>query len=116
MGPERRRNPRTTIDGDGPSGVVRGVSAVALRDLSAGGICLRLPSALQPGAVYPLLAFLRGLSVATPIRVTRCRPGAGAAGDGGAGLWEAGAEFLFREDGDAAAVRHWLERRAVSPS
>jgi hypothetical protein len=116
MGPERRRYPRTVVDGEGPSGVVKGVVAFSLRDISAGGLRLNLPLALRPGAVYPLTALLPGLSLTTPIRVTRCRLDGAEPAGGGEPAWEAGAEFLFRDDGDAAAVRRWLERRAPDVS
>lgn len=111
MGPERRRSPRTTFDGDAPTGVVKGVVAFAVRDISASGLRLGLPVDLRPGTVCPLTAFFPGLSLATPIRVTRCRPDGAAPAAVGSGAWDAGAEFLFRDDGDAAAVRRWLERR-----
>jgi len=111
MGPERRRCPRTIVDGDAPSGVVKGVVAFSVRDISAGGLRLGLPVDLRPGSVCPLTAFLPGLSLATPVRVTRCRPDGAAPAGGGPAAWDAGAEFLFRDDEDAAAVRRWLERR-----
>jgi len=90
---------------------VKGVVAFSVRDISAGGIRLGLPVDLRPGTVCPLSAFLPGLSLATPIRVTRCRPGGAAPAPAGAAAWDAGAEFLFRDDGDAATVRRWLARR-----
>lgn len=108
MGPERRRSPRSVVVGDGARGVLRGFVPVSLRDISAGGLRLRLASELEPGGIYPLTAFLRGLSLVTPVRVTRCRPP--EAGPGRDAAWDAGAEFLFRDDGDAAALRRWLER------
>lgn len=104
MDPERRRSPRIAVAVDGVNGVVKGAVPVALHDISAGGLRLGLRSSLEPGGVYPLTALLRGLSLTTPIRITRCSPGGPA--------WEAGAEFLWRDDGDAAAVRRWLRSRA----
>lgn len=111
---ERRRSSRVVVDRDGSSGVVKAAIPVAVSDISAGGLRLRLASSLEPGGVYALTALLRGLSLATSIRVTRCRPGVTGAGAGGerAGPWEAGAEFLWRDDADAAAVRSWLDGRA----
>lgn len=104
MEPERRRSPRVAVDGDGGGGVLKGLVPVAVRDLSSGGLRLSLGAALEMGAVYPLTLFLRGLSVAAPIRVTRCRPSAPVG-------WEAGAEFVFRDVGDAGTVRRWTESR-----
>ena len=37
-------------------------------------------------------------------------------GDGDEAGWEAGAEFLWRDEGDAAALRRWLERKAAANS
>lgn len=113
MEPERRRSSRLAVDGDGSNGLVRSSLPVVLRDISAGGLRLGLSEALEPGGVYPLTALLRGLSLAAPVRITRCRPGAPAAGSpgGGASTWEAGAEFLWRDDADALAIRRWLENR-----
>jgi len=113
MEPERRRSPRLAVDGAASGGVLRAGVPVALRDISAGGLCLRLPSSLDPGEIHSLTLLLRGLSLATPVRITRCGrgeagPGPAAARDAG---WEAGAEFLWRDASDAAAVRGWLEGR-----
>jgi hypothetical protein len=112
MEPERRRSERLEVDGKGSNGVVRGSILATLHDISSGGLGLRLPSSLDPGGVYPFTALLRGLSLTTPIRVTRCRAlEAYGAGAGKPGLeWEVGAEFLWRDDGDAAALRRWVER------
>ena len=112
MDPERRRSERVAVDGGGSSGVMRAAIPVALRDISAGGLGLSLPSSIEPGGVYPLTALLRGLSLATPVRITRCRPGAPGTGPPGEreAAWEAGAEFLWRDEGDASALRRWLER------
>ena len=60
MQPERRRSHRAEVDGEGPSGVVRGLAPVSVRDLSPGGLRLSLGHALETGAVYPLTLFLRG--------------------------------------------------------
>lgn len=117
MGPERRRNSRSAVDGDGSNGVVRSALPVVLRDISAGGLRFGIPVALEPGGVYPLMALMKGLSLATPVRVTRCRPGEAVGGltDGASG-WEAGAEFLWRDESDAAVVRRWLETRPPASS
>ena len=115
---ERRRSSRLAVESDGSTGVVRGAVPVFLRDISSGGLGLRLPSSLDPGCIYPFTALLRGLSVATPIRVTRCHArenGEGKPGDP-AFAWEAGAEFLWRDDGDAAALRRWVDQRSISLS
>ena len=114
MDPDRRRNRRVAVDGDGTYAVLKGALPVAVRDISPGGLRLALGSALAAGGVYPLTALLRGLSLAAPVRITRCRPGVLAPGypDASAGSWEAGAEFLWRDEADAAVVRRWLERRA----
>ena len=115
MDPERRRSARFAVDGDGTNGLVKGTLPVSLRDISSGGLRLGLGSSLEPGGVYALTALLRGLSLATPVRITRCcHKGSGEGRDGEGGLaWEAGAEFLWRDEGDAVAVRRWLERRAL---
>jgi hypothetical protein len=110
MDPERRRSRRVAVDGDGANAVLKGALPVAVRDISPGGLRLALGSALEAGGVYPLSLLLRGLSLATPVRITRCRPG-GIPG-ASAGSWEAGAEFLWRDEADAAIVRGWLERKA----
>lgn len=117
MVPERRRSPRVEVDGDGTGGVVKGLCAVAVRDLSAGGLRLSLGEALEPGGVYPLTLFLRGLSLAAPVRVTRCRPDDPASLRRGAGgrSFEAAAEFLWRDAADAAVVRSWLLGQAPRP-
>ncbi len=117
MDPERRRSARVAVDGGGSNGVVRAAIPVALRDISAGGLGLNLRASLEPGGVYPLTALLRGLSLATPIRITRCRLGAPRTDSPGEreAAWEAGAEFLWRDEGDASALRRWLERRAQAP-
>jgi hypothetical protein len=114
MDPERRRNRRVAVDPDGTNAVLKGVLPVAVRDISPGGLRLALGSALAAGGVYPLTALLRGLSLAAPVRITRCRPGAFPAGLPGATAesWEAGAEFLWRDEADAAVVRSWLECKA----
>lgn len=118
MDPERRRSDRVAVDGDGSSGLLKGTLPVALRDISPGGLRLSLGSSLEPGGVYALTALLRGLSLATAVRITRCRPR--GADDGARDLpWDAGAEFLWRDEGDAVVVRRWLERRTpptVPPS
>ncbi|GEM_PF-2635509 len=88
MQPERRRSLRAEVDGGGPSGVVRGLAPVSVRDLSPGGLRLSLGHALETGAVYPLTLFLRGLVVNAPIRITRCRRDSRS-------VWEAGGEFLW---------------------
>ncbi|HPA53176.1 MAG TPA: PilZ domain-containing protein [Thermoanaerobaculia bacterium] len=106
MQPERRRSHRMRVDGEGPSGVVRGLAPVSVSDLSPGGLRLRLDRALEAGAVYPLTLFLRGLAVTTAVRVTRCRRDSRSA-------WEAGGEFLFRDPTDAAAVRRWIDARST---
>lgn len=118
MDPERRRSPRASVDGDGSNGVLRGAVPVAVRDISSGGLRLSLGSSLEPGGVYPLTVLLRGLSLATPIRVTRCLCGTPVAGSPGERnpAWEAGGQFLWRDESDAAAVRRWLERRAAGAS
>lgn len=104
------------VDGDGMSGLVKGTLPVSLRDISSGGLRLSLGSSLEPGGVYALTALLRGLSLATPVRITRCRPEnrEGRLEGEGSPAWEAGAEFLWRDEGDAVAVRRWLERRSPS--
>ena len=109
MEPERRRSPRVAVDGDGASGVLRGAHPFRLRDLSAGGLRLGLPVSLEPGSIHHLTALLGGLSLAVPVRITRCRPGSPAAGDDPG--WEAGAEFLWRDGADAAALGRWLDGR-----
>lgn len=116
MVPERRRSLRVEVAGDGANALVRGALPVDVRDISSGGLRFALPASLDPGAVFPLTALLRGLSLATPVRITRCeaRPAALASGDGAG--WEAGAEFLWRDEGDAAALRRWLERKAAGNS
>ncbi len=107
MQPERRRSLRAEVDGEGPSGVVRGLAPVSVRDLSPGGLRLSLGHALETGAVYPLTLFLRGLAVTAPIRVTRCRQDSQSA-------WEAGGEFLWRDPSDAGTVRRWIDGRLAS--
>ncbi|MHB8799315.1 MAG: PilZ domain-containing protein [Thermoanaerobaculia bacterium] len=109
MQPDRRRSLRVGVDGDGPSGVVRGLDPVAVRDLSPGGLRLSLGHALETGAVYPLTLFLRGLVVAAPIRVTRCRQDSRA-------VWEAGGEFLWRDPSDAGTVRRWIDGQSAPAS
>jgi hypothetical protein len=118
MEPERRRTFRLAVDGDGSSALLRSALPVALRDISAGGLRLGLSEALEPGGIYPLTALLRGLSLAASVRITRCRPGAPSAGSpgDGASAWEAGAEFLWRDEADALTVRRWLERRPPASS
>jgi hypothetical protein len=106
MDPERRRSPRASVDGDGSNGVLRGAVPVAVRDISSGGLRLSLGSSLEPGGVYPLTVLLRGLSLA---------PVAGSPGERNP-AWEAGGQFLWRDESDAAAVRRWLERRAAGAS
>lgn len=115
MDPERRRSLRVPVAEDGTGALVRGGLPVDVRDISSGGIRLGLRSSLEPGAICPLTALLRGLSLATPVRITRCetRPSGGAEGDGGA--WEAGAEFLWRDESDAATLRRWLATRSTGP-
>lgn len=112
MEPERRRTARVVVDGDGGNALLKGSLRAAVRDISAGGLGLGLPARLDPGGVYPLMALLRGLSLATPVRITRCEPG--RPGADGEKAWEAGAEFLFRDDGDAVVVRRWLEGRETA--
>jgi len=109
MGPERRRNPRVAVNGKGSNGVVRGALPVRLHDISAGGLRFGVPVSLEPGTIHSLTALLGGLSLAAPIRITRCGPGDGPSAPGPG--WEAGAEFLWRDDADAIAVRKWLEGR-----
>jgi hypothetical protein len=109
MQPERRRSHRAEVDGEGPSGVVRGLAPVSVRNLSPGGLRLFLGHALETGAVYSLTLFLRGLVVNAPIRVTRCGP------DSRSG-WEAGGEFLWRDPSDAGTVRRWIDGRTTPPS
>ena len=106
---ERRRSPRVPVDGGGSSGVVRGACPACLRDLSAGGLRLGLPVPLEPGSVHSLTAFLGGLALTAPVRITRCRPEE-RADEPGTG-WEAGAELLFRDGADAATLRRWLDGR-----
>ncbi len=106
---ERRRSLRAEVDGEGPSGVVRGLGPVSVRNLSPGGLRLFLGHALETGAVYPLTLFLRGLAVTAPIRVTRCRQESRSG-------WEAGGEFLWRDPSDAGAVRRWIEARTKHSS
>ena len=110
MDAERRRNSRVAVDGDGATALLKGSFPVAVRDISPGGLRLSLGSSLEAGGVYPLTALLRGLSLTTAVRITRCRPG------GRSGAWEAGAEFLWRDEADAAVVRGWLERWAPRTS
>ncbi len=113
MDAERRRNRRVAVDGDGATALLKGSFPVAVRDISPGGLRLSLASSLEAGGVYPLTALLRGLSLATAVRITRCRPGVRAGSPGEpAASWEAGAEFLWRDEADAAVVRGWLDRWA----
>ena len=116
MVPERRRSLRVEVAGDGSNALVRNALPVDVRDISSGGLRLGLPSSLDPGAIFPLTALLRGLSLATPVRITRCeaQPAGGSPGDGAG--WEAGAEFLWRDEGDAATLRRWLERKVAGDS
>jgi len=109
MQPERRRSLRAEVDGGGPSGVVRGLAPVSVRDLSPGGPRLLLGHALETGAVYPLTLFLRGLVVNAPIRITRCRRDSRSE-------WEAGGEFLWRDPSDAGTVRRWIDGQSIRPS
>ncbi len=111
METERRRSLRVDVGQDGTNALVRGAVPVDVRDISSGGLRLGLRSSLDPGAIFPLTALLRGLSLATPVRITRCevRPADGAPGESGA--WEAGAEFLWRDEADAAMLRRWLEEK-----
>ncbi len=111
---ERRRSPRVPVDGGGSSGVVRGAYRARLRDLSSGGLRLGLPVPLEPGSIHSLTAFLGGLALTAPVRITRCRP-EDRTGEPGAS-WEAGAELLFRDDADAAALRRWLDGRGPGRS
>ena len=101
---------------DGSNALVRGALPVDVRDNSSGGIRLGLRSSLDPVAICPLTALLRGLSLATPVRITRCEALSADGGDGDEAGWEAGAEFLWRDEGDAAALRRWLERKAAANS
>ena len=117
MEPERRRNTRVILDGDGSNAVLRGAVPVSVRDISPGGLRLGLGSSLEPGGVYPLTALLRGLYVTTLVRITRCRPGPPLPpSNGRQETWEAGAEFLWRDEADASAVRSWLKKRALAAS
>lgn len=110
MGRERRRSRRVAVDGDGANAVLRGAVPVAVRDISPGGLRLTLGAALATGRVYPLVALLRGLSLAAPVRITRCRRrGLPPPAEGAAESWEAGAEFLWRDEADVATLRRWLE-------
>lgn len=113
---ERRRSLRVAVTEDGTNALVRGAVPVDVRDISSGGLRLGLPSSLDPGAIFPFTALLRGLSLATPVRITRCGPGAPADGTPVGAAWEAGAEFLWRDEGDAATLRRWLERKARGTS
>ena len=116
MEPERRRNSRVAVGTDGASALLRGAVPVAVRDLSAAGIGFRVGALLEPG-IYALTAFFRGLSLATPVRVTRCRDAA-AEGDGrpDGKTWVAGGELLWRDEADAAALRRWLQGKGPGPS
>jgi len=72
MEPERRRNTRVVLDGDGSNAVLRGAVPVSVRDISPGGLRLGLGSSLEPGGVYPLTALLRGLYVTCLLYTSRC--------------------------------------------
>lgn len=110
MGPERRRSRRVAVDGDGANAVLKGAVQVAVRDICPGGLRLTLGAALATGRVYPLVVLLRGLSLAAPVRITRCRPRVlPPTPCGAAEAWEAGAEFLWRDDSDVVILRRWLE-------
>ncbi len=116
MEPERRRSSRVVVQDGGSSALLRGSVPAVVRDISSGGVGLAVDVLLEPG-IYALTALFRGLCVATPVRITRCRlraPGeAGEApGDGG---WLAGGELLWRDEADAVALRRWLLRRDAAP-
>jgi hypothetical protein len=116
MEPERRRSSRIAVGDGGSSALLRGTVPAVVRDISAAGVGLEVDVLLEPG-VYALTALFRGLSVATPVRITRCRlraPGE-AGGIPGDGAWVAGGELLWRDAADAAALRRWLLRREAAP-
>ncbi len=112
MEPERRRSSRVAVTNGGSSALLRGSVPAVVRDISCGGVGLALDVLLEPG-IYALTALFRGLSVATPVRITRCRrraPGEGGEPSGD-GAWVAGGELLWRDEADAVALRRWLLRR-----
>ena len=113
MEPERRRWQRVAVGDGGSSALLRGNVPVVVEDLSAAGLRLAANVLLEPG-IYALTALFRGLSLATSVRITRCRLRAsGERGRDTDGAWVAGGEFLWRDEADAAALRRWLSRRDV---
>lgn len=116
MEPERRRHSRVAVDKGAASALVRGAVPAVVRDISSSGVGLSVDALLEPG-IYVLTALFRGLSLATPVRITRCRLRAGGevAGRGPDGAWLAGGELLWRDEADAAALRRWLARREAAP-
>lgn len=116
MEPERRRISRIAVGDVGSSALLRGTIPVFVRDLSPGGVGLAADALLEPG-IYALTALFRGLSLVTPVRITRChlRSGGDGADRPGEGAWRAGGELLWRDEADAVALRLWLARRDAAP-
>lgn len=117
MEPERRRHSRIAVGTGSSSALVKGAVPAVVRDISSSGVGLSVGALLEPG-IYVLTALFRGLSLATPVRITRCRlhaPGESGGREGADGSWVAGGELLWRDEADAAALRRWLARREAAP-
>ena len=108
---EKRRSPRVPAE-RGTRGVLRSTIQVAILDVSREGIAFHVASPLRPGATYAVTATLRGLTLSTQIRITRCKA-AGSAKDGRGGqilVFQAGAEFVWSDPREEKALVEWLKK------
>lgn len=105
---ERRRSPRVRAP-EGAGGVIRSTVQVHVEDISRTGVCFQLTGPVRPSSTYAFHAALDGLDLAVPIRITRCKAAAGAAGGGL--VYQAGAEFLWETPEAEERLALWLDSR-----
>ncbi len=93
--PDKRRAPRIPL-AKGTKAHVRSTVPVELKNLSATGLLMEVPTALRPGSTLDLSATLAGIHFAALVRITRCRAGGFATDEKGARVlvYEAGGEFV----------------------
>lgn len=108
MTAERRRSPRVRPP-EGAGGIIRSTVQVRVEDISLTGVRFQISGPVRPGSTYAFHADLDGLSLAAPIRITRCK--AAPAPQGGGLAYFAGAEFLWENPDDERRLGAWLEGR-----
>lgn len=108
---DKRRAPRLAL-AKGTKAHVRSSVVVELRNLSATGLLMEVPTALRPGSTLDLTATLAGIHFTALVRITRCRAGGFATDDKGGRVlvYEAGGEFVALQQEQMTNLSRAIEK------